>query len=146
MDVFSTRLRCCIRSAAVKFTALLTLPAAETSSYWQRLGCAALLLESHCEQSRCFHERLYHGWVVPRCYLRGNASSRAVSTRVSITRCSEREVAVLSHLVRAFLRMSKHSPLDSFGTELIITEIDRCSPFGTPDRLLEQQTNKNLCM
>ena len=57
-------------------------------------------------------------------------NSRAVSTRGSMTSCSEREVAGLRHLVRTFLNMSKESNLDSFDTELFITETGRCRPFG----------------
>ena len=52
-------------------------------------------------------------------------NSRAVSTSGSITSSSEREVAVLRHLVRTFLITSKESNLDSFDTELFITETDR---------------------
>lgn len=49
----------------------------------------------------------------------------AVSTSDSITRCSEREVAVLCQLARTFLRMSNQSPLDSFDKELFINETEQ---------------------
>jgi len=67
--------------------AILTLPAARTSIV-SLLGEAVL-----CPAARC----------------RGIANSPvlAVATSGSITRCSEREVAVLCHLVRTSLQMSK---------------------------------------
>jgi len=85
---------------------MLTLPAAGTSSYWQRLGCTALLLERHCEQSRF----------------------------------SEREVAVLC-LVQVFLKMSKQSTLDSFDTELFVTEREQL-PTIWDSRSFVRATNK----
>ena len=45
---------------------------------------------------------------------------RAVSTTGS-----EQEAAVLRHLVRIFLKTPKQSTLDSFDTELFITEIEQ---------------------
>ena len=81
----STDVRCHICSAAIKVTALLTLPAAWT-------GCSQLLAAS----------------VLCRAARRpGIAKSRADSTRYS-----ERDVAVLCHLARSFLKMSKHPTLD----------------------------------
>jgi hypothetical protein len=58
--------------------------------------------------------------LCPAARCRGIANSRAVAvaTSGSITRCSEREVAVLCHLVRTSLKMSKQSTSDSFYTEL----------------------------
>ena len=41
-----------------------------------------------------------------RCWVRGIVNSRAVDMSGCTTRCSEREVAVLRHLVRTFLKMS----------------------------------------
>ena len=52
-------MRCYTWSAAVKVTALLTLPAAVTSVF-PRLFYAALLGERHCEEWCRLHERLYH--------------------------------------------------------------------------------------
>jgi hypothetical protein len=52
-------------------------------------------------------------------------NSRVVYTSGSVTRWSEREVAVLCALVRAFINMSKQSTFDSFDTELFITEIEK---------------------
>jgi hypothetical protein len=79
--------------------------------------------------------------ICPAARWRGIANSRAlaVATSGSITRYSEREVAVSCYLVPTSLKMSKQSTSDSFYVELFITEIDRlscCQPFGAPDRLL----------
>ena len=52
-------------------------------------------------------------------------NSRAVDTSGCITRCCEREVAVLRHLVRTFLKMSMQSTLDSFDNESFTTEIEQ---------------------
>ena len=52
-------------------------------------------------------------------------NSRAVDTSGHITRCPEREVAVLRHLVRTFLKMSMQSTLDSFDNELFTIEIEQ---------------------
>jgi len=43
------------------------------------------------------------GCFIPRCWLRGIVYSRVVSTGVSISACSEREVAELCHLILTFL-------------------------------------------
>jgi hypothetical protein len=48
-------------------------------------------------------------------------NSCAASKSGFITRCYEREVAVLC--IVDFLKMSKQSPLESFDTELFINEI-----------------------
>ena len=90
-------------SAAVKVTALLTLPAAVTNVS-ARMAAAVL-----CRAAR---------WEAL-------LNSRAVSTSGRITRCSERQVAVFYHPFRAFLRMSKQSTLALFDTELFSTEIKR---------------------
>ena len=79
--------------------------------------------------------------ICPAARWRGIANNRAlaVATSGSITRCSEREVAVLCHLLWTSLKVSKQSTSDSFYMELFITEIDRlsgCQPSGATDRLL----------
>jgi hypothetical protein len=58
--IISTRVRCYFRSAAVKVTALLKLPAAgiSVSPRLAAADYAALLGERHCEQSRRLHVRL----------------------------------------------------------------------------------------
>ena len=86
-----------IRSAAFKVIALQTLPAARPAG------------------SSCF---------MPRCFVRAIVNS-VVSTSGCITRCSEREVTVLCHLVRNVLKMSKLLTPDSFDTELFITEMEQ---------------------
>jgi len=53
-------------------------------------------------------------------------NSRAFSTSGSVSRCCDREVAVLCHLARNFKKnkeISKQTLLDSFDTGLFITEI-----------------------
>ena len=52
-------------------------------------------------------------------------NSRVVSTRGCITRRSEREVTVLCHLVRNFLKMSKQLTPVSFHMVLLITEMEQ---------------------
>ena len=52
-----------------------------------------------------------------------------------ITRCSERELAEYFHLIRTFLKMSKPSTLDSFDTELYITEVEKLPAIWDSDRL-----------
>jgi hypothetical protein len=62
-------------------------------------------------------------------------NSRAVSTSGSITRCSEREVAMLSSSSDFSKKISKQSTLDSFDTDLLLN-YSSCQPFWTPNRLL----------
>ena len=57
-----------------------------------------------------------------RCWVRDIVNSRAVDTSGCITRCSDREVAVLRQLIRTFLKMSMQSTLDSFDNEAFTTE------------------------
>jgi hypothetical protein len=52
-------------------------------------------------------------------------NSRTFSTGGFITRCCDREVAVLSHLARIKKKPSEQSLLDSFDTRLFITEIKK---------------------
>jgi len=59
-------------------------------------------------------------------------NSRVVSTRGCITRRSEREVTVLCHLVRNFLKMSKQLTPDSFDTVLLITEMEQLPAMRDP--------------
>jgi len=78
-----------LRGAAAEVMALLTVPAAVT------------------------------GGFVPRSCVRGFVNSCAVSTSISGTRYSDREVSVLS-CISEFLRMSELSPLEKFDTVLFI--------------------------
>jgi len=111
------------RTAAESAT-ILTLPAPRTSVVpllWEAVLCPAA-----------------------RWRVIANSRAIAVATSGSIRRCSEHEVAVLRHLVRTSLKMSKQSTSDLYYTELFINETDRlsgCQPFGIPDRLLTA-TNK----
>jgi hypothetical protein len=81
-------------------------------------------------------------YFMPRCYLKGTDNSHAVATSAPNTGFSEREVAVLCHLVRTFLRMSKQS---RFIRQKIIylLKYNICQPFWTLDRLLTT-IKKNL--
>ena len=70
-------------------------------------------------------------------------NSRFVSTSGCITRCSEREVTLLCHLVRNFLKMSKQLTPDSFDTELFITEMEQLPAMWdsrSSDRNNQEQT------
>jgi hypothetical protein len=67
--------------------------------------------------------------------VRDIGNSPAVSMSGCITRFSEREVAVLRHLLRTFLKMSKQFLIHSTENNLLL-KYDNCQPFGTPDRLL----------
>ena len=65
------------------------------------------------------------GSYMPRCCERGIPNNSALWAIGCITRCSEREVAVLCHLIRTFLKMSRPSTLHPFDTELFITETEQ---------------------
>ena len=110
---------------------MLTLPAAVTSSYRQRLGCAALLLERHCEQSLLLERHCEQSLLLERhceqslllerhceqslLLERHCEQSLLLERHCEQSRCfherlyrrSEREVAVFCHLGRSFLKMSK---------------------------------------
>jgi hypothetical protein len=62
--------------------------------------------------------------LVTERWTRGFVNISAISTNGSITRCSEREAAVLSSRSE-FLKTSKQSPLESFETELFINETEQ---------------------
>jgi hypothetical protein len=73
--------------------------------------------------------------------------SRTVSTSGSITRRSEREVAVVCHPRLTFLKMSKQSALDLFDTELFITEIQQLQVvWDSRSSSYSNTEEKNLCM
>ena len=71
-------------------------------------------------------------------------NSRAVDTSGRITRCSEREVAMLRHLVRTFLKMMQSTP-DSFENESFTTEIEHLRAFWHARSSSYSNKQKNLC-
>ena len=72
--------------------------------------------------------------------MRGSANSRVIYTSGCITRCSERQVTVLCHLVWNSLKMSKQLTPDSFDTVLFVTEMEQLSAIW--DSRLSSYRNK----
>jgi len=66
--------------------------------------------------------------LVTERWVGGFVNICATSTSGYITRCSEREAAVLSS-GSEFLKTSKQSPLESFDTELFINETEQLPAF-----------------
>ena len=71
-------------------------------------------------------------------------NSRADATRDCVTLCAEREVAVLRHLARSYLKMSKQPK--SFDAEKCVTKMSNCQPFGTASDLTEINKKKKNCV
>ena len=104
---------------------LAALPWALRWFKWTYFHGRALLYPQRCWSHQPRRPAAGSGCLMPRCWVRGTVNSRAVYTNGSITRCSEREVAVLCHLARTFLKMSKESTLHAFDTELFVTEVEQ---------------------
>ena len=126
---------------------------------WTYFDERALLFPQHCCQG---HRAAYaasrgdkrldqrfpaagSGGFVLHCWVKGTVNSCADSTIGSTTRCSDREVAVLYHVILIFLKISKQSLLDSTRNYSLSKE-SSCQPCGIRGRLPTSRRKKTLCV